>query len=123
MPTTGSDLLRSRCATGVINHPGCVANPPQLVPYRGGMVPRTQLYGDAYRGYDHRFCAHPSPLPAGTQRCLGDPGCSIRIPAGRKPMCFFHNDLLYGLNPDRTIAMQQLMGAKPHRAVDAILAG
>lgn len=89
--------------------PGCVAKPPEQVPYRGRLVPRTTVYADAYRGYDHRNCAHPTPLPTGWRRCAGDSGCHIRLPTySPRRLCASHEDLAWNQPADQT---ERLMGA------------
>ena len=47
---------------------------------------------DPHRG-PHNRCQHPTALPSGYQRCIGDPGCAILIPRGRSPICWWHRDL------------------------------
>jgi hypothetical protein len=70
------------------------------------------MYGNAYRGYDHRRCEHPTPIPAGTRRCPGDPGCETRLPAGTVGTCGYHRE--WGATAAGH-AWNVLMGS-PHRA-------
>jgi len=100
-PSSGDTV---RTSAGGERLPGCVAQPPDHI--------------TEYRGYDHRACHHPTPLPPGTRRCAGDPGCETRLPLGAAGLCGYHRDLAYGLPPEQRWAL--LMGT-PHRADGLIL--
>ena len=109
LATVANCLVRSRQDTTV---PGCVAQPPDLVPYDGQMVPRRQLYPDPYRGWDHRNCSHPTQPPGGMHRCPGDNGCEVRLPPN-VDRCPFHADTHWSATPAER--WEQMMGASRSR--------
>lgn len=64
----------------------------------------------------HNRCRHPVALPEGYVQCVGDPGCSVRVPASavRQPgeaLCFWHKDEAAIRESTWQSRYEELMGA------------